>query len=95
MCAAHISAMSRSLRKTPLKPIEIWRLFLLGLGIVLIIAAPVVGLLPGPGGIIVLALGLALALKNSLWAKRRYIHLKRRWPSLGRWADRGLLRHRR
>ena len=87
--------MARIPRKKPLKPAEIQRLFLLGIGAVLIIASPLVGVLPGPGGIIVMALGLALVLKNSLWAKRRYIHLKRRWPRLGRWADRGLLRHRR
>src|SRR3546814_1677564 len=34
------------------------RLFLLGLGIFLILMAPVVGILPGPGGMLVLAAGL-------------------------------------
>lgn len=87
--------MSRTPRKSPQGAAEIWRLFLFGLGVFLILAAPLVGLLPGPGGIVFVALGLALALKNSLWAKRRYVHLKRRWPRLGHWTDRGLLRHRR
>src|SRR3546814_3153638 len=50
------------------------RLFLLGLGIFLILMAPVVGILPGPGGMLVLAAGLALTLKNSNWAKRSEEH---------------------
>jgi hypothetical protein len=68
------------------------RLFLLGLGIFLILMAPVVGILPGPGGMLVLAAGLALTLKNSNWAKRRYVRFKQRWPRYGRWTDWGLRR---
>lgn len=67
-----------------------WGLFLLGSALVL--SAPLVGLLPGPGGIIVFAAGLSLALKNSAWAKRRYVDLKKRWPKFGHWADWGLRR---
>ena len=68
------------------------RLFLLILGITLILAAPVVGILPGPGGVIVLAAGLALTLKNSRWAKRLYVRFKQRWPRYGHWADWSLRR---
>src|SRR3546814_13294289 len=66
------------------------RLCLLGLGAALVAVSPAVGVIPGPGGIIVFAIGLALVLKNSQGAKKRYIWLKRRWPRLGRMADRGL-----
>lgn len=68
------------------------RLFLLALGILLMLAAPVVGILPGPGGVIVLAGGLALTLKNSKWAKRLYVRFKQRWPRYGHWADWSLRR---
>lgn len=68
------------------------RLVLLSLGILLIILTPFVGALPGPGGIITLATGLALALKNSNWAKRLYVRFKQRWPKYGRIADWSLRR---
>lgn len=65
---------------------------LLGLGILLMVAAPAVGVLPGPGGVIVFAAGLALTLKYSDWAKRRYVLFKRRHPKKGEWTDWGLRR---
>ncbi len=68
------------------------RLCLFGLGIVLVALAPIVGLLPGPGGVFVFAGGLALMLKNSRWAKKRYVAFKRRWPHWGSWTDWGLRR---
>lgn len=68
------------------------RLFFLAIGIMLMLLAPVVGVLPGPGGVILMASGLALALKNSNWAKRLYVRFKQRWPKYGRWADWSLRR---
>jgi hypothetical protein len=65
---------------------------LLVTGWLLIVASPAVGVLPGPGGIFVFAAGLGLVLKNSLWAKRRYVAFKRRWPRHGALADKGLRR---
>ena len=62
------------------------------LGILLILAAPAVGIFPGPGGIIVFAAGLGLVLKYSGWAKRRYVRFKRRHPNKGAWADWGMRR---
>jgi hypothetical protein len=62
------------------------------LGWLLILLAPAVGLLPGPGGTIVFAAGLALVLQTSLWAKKRYVRAKRRWPRIGSWVDWGLRR---
>ena len=79
-----------SLRKWRASPAVQTGLFLLG--IVLIIAAPVVGALPGPGGIFFFAAGLALSLKNSRWAKRQYVRFKQWQPKAGRWADWGLMR---
>ena len=66
-------------------------------GILLIIASPLAGVIPGPGGIFVFAAGLALVLRTSMWAKRRYVRFKRWQPKAGAWADWGLRRasHRR
>ena len=69
-----------------------WRLVLIATGWVLIALAPVVGILPGPGGVFVFAGGVALLLRNSHWARRRYAQLKRRWPKLGHACDRVLRR---
>ena len=62
------------------------------LGLLLMILAPLAGIIPGPGGIFVFAAGLALALKNSDWAKRRYVRFKKWQPKAGRWADWSLRR---
>jgi hypothetical protein len=71
---------------------ETVRFTLFILGCALILSAPLIGFLPGPGGVIVAAAGLSLALKNSAWAKRRYVHFKKRWPRYGSWCDWGLRR---
>jgi hypothetical protein len=62
------------------------------LGCLLILVSPIVGPIPGPGGIIVFAAGLALVLKYSAWAKRKYVEFKRAHPKKGAWADWGLRR---
>ena len=61
-------------------------------GLLLMLSAPAVGILPGPGGVIVFAAGLALTLKYSEWAKRQYVKFKRNHPNKGRWTDWGLRR---
>jgi hypothetical protein len=71
-------------------PVTEWAIF--GVGVILILLSPVVGALPGPGGVIVFALGLALVLKTSRWARRRYVRFKRWQPKAGRWTDWGLRR---
>jgi hypothetical protein len=71
-------------------PVVEWALF--ALGVALLILSPVVGVIPGPGGIVVAGLGLALILKTSMWAKRRYVHVKRWKPQAGRWMDWALRR---
>jgi hypothetical protein len=62
------------------------------LGWLLILLSPIVGLLPGPGGIFVLAAGFALVLETSIWAKRAYVRFKRSWPRAGALIDRALRR---
>jgi hypothetical protein len=64
------------------------RLGLFLLGCLLMILAPLLGPLPGPGFIILFPLGLALALQNSAWAKRIYVRFKRRHPRYAGWTDR-------
>jgi hypothetical protein len=68
------------------------RYVLVVLGATLMIVSPIAGLLPGPGGIIVFAIGLGLTLRNSAWAKRRYVEFKRRFPKPGDWTDWGMRR---
>ena len=73
------------------------RAALVVVGCLLICLTPVVGPIPGPGGVIVFAAGLTLVLRYSDWAKKKYVHFKRRHPKKGAWADWGLRRksHRR
>ena len=65
---------------------------LVATGFVLIALAPVLGVLPGPGGVVVFAAGATLALRYSDWVKRHYVRFKRRHPKKGAWADWGLRR---
>jgi hypothetical protein len=71
-------------------PIVEWSMF--GAGILLIIGGLVIAPIPGPGGIFLIAPGLALILKTSMWAKRRYVRVKRWQPKAGRWMDWALRR---
>ena len=71
-------------------PVVEWTIF--AVGVLLIAVSPVLGALPGPGGIFVFALGLAMVLKTSQWARRHYVKFKRWQPKAGRWTDWGLRR---
>lgn len=64
-----------------------FRWCMLSLGWLLVVVAPMLGPLPGPGALVILPIGLALILKNSLWAKKRYARLARRHPEYGNWAN--------
>ena len=66
-------------------PVFEWTLFVVG--VLLLVVSPLVGAIPGPGGIIVAGIGLAMVLKTSMWAKRHYVRIKRRQPKAGRWLD--------
>ena len=73
-------------------PIVEWALFVVG--VLLIIGGFLVAPIPGPGGVFLIAPGLALILKTSLWAKRHYARLKKkrvkirgRHIVIGEWTD--------
>jgi ribonuclease P protein component len=68
------------------------RTALVVVGFILIALTPLVGPIPGPGGVVVFAAGLTLVLRYSAWAKRYYVRFKRRHPKKGDWADWGLRR---
>ena len=57
------------------------------------LVAPVTAPLPGPGATVLFIAGLVLVLRNSAWARRRFVRAKRRWPRLGALSDR-LMRRR-
>ena len=61
-------------------------------GLLLIVAGFALAPLPGPGGIFLIAPGLALVLKSSMWAKRHYVRVKRWQPRAGKWLDWSLRR---
>lgn len=71
-------------------PVVEWTMF--GIGVILLLLAPLVGAIPGPGGVIVAGIGLALVLKTSMWAKRHYVRFKRWQPKAGGWTDWALRR---
>lgn len=64
-----------------LRPVLFW------VGVLLVVVSPLVGVIPGPGGVVFFAAGAGLMLKNSRWAKRQYARFKRRHPNKGAWAD--------
>lgn len=65
---------------------------LLGVGLLCIVAAPLLAPLPGPGGIPLFLVGLTLLLRYTRRAKKLYVRAKKRWPKHGDWADWGLRR---
>ena len=71
-------------------PVVEWSIFVVG--VILMLLSPLAGVVPGPGGIFVFAIGLAMVLKTSMWAKRHYVRFKNWQPKAGRWADWGLRR---
>ena len=84
-------------RKFMDSPVVEWALF--ALGVLLIIAGFLIAPIPGPGGVFLIAPGLALILKTSLWAKRHYVRMKKfrvrfrgKEIVLGEWTDWALRR---
>jgi len=85
-----MGAMSR--KRKAWTEIPLVRQCLVALGFLLVALTPLVGPIPGPGGIIVFGAGLSLILKYTGWAKRLYVRFKRRHPNKGRWTDWSLRR---
>jgi len=79
-------------RMSGLTRVPLVRHALVAAGCLLMAVSPLVGAIPGPGGVFVFAAGLSLALKYSGLAKRLYVRFKRRHPNKGRWADWGMRR---
>lgn len=67
-------------------------MFQLALGGLLLLGAPMMAPLPGPGGIFLFAGGMILILRNSRGAQVRWARLKRRWPRTGNMVDRVMRR---
>jgi hypothetical protein len=65
---------------------------LCGLGCLLLLITPILGMLPGPGGTVTFAAGTVLVVRYSRWGKRFYARCSRRWPKAGGWADWALRR---
>ena len=72
-------------------PVVEWTIFVVGM-LLLFVVAPLVGAVPGPGGVVVAGIGLAMVLKTSMWAKRHYVRFKRWKPKAGSWTDWALRR---
>ena len=62
------------------------------IGVLLLLLAPLVTPLPGPGGVFFVAGGLILILRNSAWARRAFTRRRRSWPRLGAFLDRAMRR---
>ena len=101
LAQAHLRARARQPKCDCMITRQQWRSFIdhpwvewgiFAVGVLLLMIAPLVGALPGPGGIIVAGIGLAMVLKTSMWARRRYVRFKRWQPKAGRWTDWALRR---
>ena len=68
------------------------RTLLFLLGVLIMLVSPLVGVIPGPGGVFVFAAGLVLVLQNSRGAQGVFARTKRRWPRFGHYADMALRR---
>jgi hypothetical protein len=69
------------------------RIAQIALGGLLMLVAPLTAIpTPPPTGTVVFALGLALVLRNSLWAKRRYLRWTKPHPRIRKAVDFGLQR---
>ncbi|MDO9488199.1 MAG: hypothetical protein Q7J32_07475 [Sphingomonadaceae bacterium] len=85
------SPFRRFMRSPPMRMAQV------GVGAILVVFGPLLlgPTTPGPFGTLAFAGGLVLMLRNSRWARRRYVILKRRHPRFGRYAEIALRRRRK
>lgn len=85
------SPFRRLMRSPPMRMLQV------GVGAMLVIFGPLLlgPTTPGPFGTLAFAGGLVLMLRNSRWARRRYVTLKRRHPKFGRYSEIALRRRRK
>jgi hypothetical protein len=75
--------MSSRWRSLMNRPAIQWTMFVLGL--LLMCISPILGPIPGPGGLPIFVAGLVLVLRSSMWAKRHYARIKKRRVKFARW----------
>jgi hypothetical protein len=68
------------------------RIVLLSIGFLLLAITPIVGPIPGPGGLFTFAGGMILILQNSNWARKVFARTKRRWPRFGHYSEKAMRR---
>ena len=61
-------------------------------GFLLLAITPLVGPIPGPGGIFTFAGGMVLILRNSTWARKLFARTKKKWPRFAHYSDLALRR---
>ncbi len=85
------SPFRRFMRSPPMRMLQV------AVGAILVIFGPLLlgPTTPGPFGTLAFAAGLVLMLRNSSWARRRYVILKRRHPKFGRYAEIALRRRQK
>jgi hypothetical protein len=88
----HTLPISREMPHAPSRRSPLVRTILFGVGLLVMASAPLVGIIPGPGGVFVFAAGLVLVLQNSVWARGQFARIKRRFPRFGHYADMALRR---
>lgn len=60
---------------------KVWRMALMVAGTGIILLGIVIAPLPGPFGLPVSLMGLVIVMRNSYWAKRQFIRLKKKHPN--------------
>lgn len=60
---------------------RLFRLGFMAIGAVIMVAGFLIAPLPGPFGLPLAVVGLMIVLRNSMWAKREFVRLKRRHPN--------------
>ena len=60
---------------------RLFRFGFMGVGALIMVAGFLIAPLPGPFGLPLAVVGLMIVLRNSMWAKREFVRLKRRHPN--------------